>query len=94
MCIMAIYTTTCTRIIHTNSLVLLGPITLLLVVGVRLVPLRFIRFITLVTLVTLITFPLIIFLQILGIGYNLLLKHLTLRRWWLLGLRLHGRQWH
>lgn len=93
MCIMAMYTTTCTRLFHTNSLVLLGLISLLLVVGVRLVPMGFTRWITLITLVTLVTFPLILFLQILGIGHTLLRKHLTLRGRWLLGLRMHGRLW-
>ena len=59
-----------TSFIHMESLVLLGLATLLLVVGVRLVPLGFTRLITLitlVTLVTLVTLPLIIFLQILGL---------------------------
>ena len=79
MCVVAMYTTTCTRLICTNSLVLLGLAALLLVVGVRLVPLGFIRLISLVTLVTLITFPVIIFLQILGTGNIMLWKHLTLR---------------
>ena len=59
MCIVAMYTTTCTRLIHVNSVVLLGLAALLLVIGVRLVPLVFTRLVTLVTLVTL---PLIIFL--------------------------------
>ena len=94
MCIMAMYTTTCTRLVCTNNLVLLGLATLFLVVGVRMVPLGFIMLITLITLVTLatvVTLPLIIFLQILGIGRNLLCKHLTLRGRCLLGLRMHGR---
>ena len=39
MCIMAMYTTTCTRLVRKNNLVLLGMTSLLLVVGVRLVPL-------------------------------------------------------
>ena len=62
MCIMVIYTTTCTRFVHTNSLFLLGLVALLLVVGVRLVPLGFTRLITLITLVTLVTLPFILFL--------------------------------
>ena len=62
MCIMAIYTTTCTRLVHTNRLVLLGLAALLLVVSVGLVPLGFIRLITLITQITLDTFPLILFL--------------------------------
>ena len=62
MCIMAMYTTTCTRLVHMNSFVLLGLSTLFLVVGVRLVTLGFTRLITLITLVTLVTFPLILFL--------------------------------
>lgn len=81
MCIMAMYTTKCTRFFRTNNLVLLGMATLLVVVSVRLVPLGFTRFITLITLVTLVTLVtllLIIFLQILGIGCTLLRKHLTL----------------
>lgn len=44
-----------------NRLVLLGLVTLLLIVGVRLVPLRFTRLVTLVILVTLVTLPLILF---------------------------------
>jgi len=94
MCIMAMYTTTCTRIFHMNNLVLLGLAALLLVVCVRMVPLAFTRLITLitlVTLVTLVTFPLILFLRIFGIGRTLLHKHLTLRGRWLLGMRMHGR---
>ena len=77
-----------------NSLVLLGLAALLLVVGVRLVPMgltRLITLITLITLVTLVTFSLILFLSILGISRTILCKHLTLRGWWLLGLRMHGR---
>ena len=62
MCIVAMYTTTCTRIIRANNLVLLGLAALLLVVGVRLVPMGFTRLVTLITLVTLVTFSLIIFL--------------------------------
>ena len=54
MCIVAMYTTTCTRLVHMNNLVLLGLAALLLVIGVRLVPLGFTRLVTLVTLVTLI----------------------------------------
>ena len=91
MCIIAMYTTTCTRLIYTNRLVLLGLVALFLVVGVRLVPIGFTRLITLINLVTLVTLPLIIFLQILGIGHTLLCKHLTLRGRWLLGLEMHGR---
>jgi len=53
MSIIAMYTTKCTRLVHTNGLVLLGMITLLLIIGVRLVPLGFIQLITLVTSVTL-----------------------------------------
>ena len=88
MYVVTMYTTTCTSLIRTNSLVFLVLATLLLVVGVRLVPLRFAKLVTLVTLVTL---PLIIFLRILGIIITLLCKHLTLRGRWLLGLRMHGR---
>lgn len=55
MCIMAMYTTKCTRFFHTNSLVLLGLSSLFLVIGVRLVPLGFTRLITLITLITLVT---------------------------------------
>ena len=88
MCIVAMYTTTCTRLVRMNSLGLFGLASLFLVVGVRLVPLGFTRLITLVNLVSL---PLILFLQILGIGNTLLLKHLTLRGRWLLGLRMHGK---
>jgi len=62
-----------------NTLVLLGLAALLLVVGVRLIPLGFTKVITLTTLVTLFTFPIILFLQILGIGSTLLHKHLALR---------------
>ena len=62
MCIVAMYTTTCTRLVHMNRLVLLGLDTLLLVAGVRMVPLGFTRLVTLITLVTLLTLPLIIFL--------------------------------
>jgi len=51
MCIVAMYTTICTRIVHTNSLVLLGLATLFLFIGVRLVPLGFTRLVTLVTLI-------------------------------------------
>ena len=64
MSIMSMYTTTCTRLVHTNILILLALVALLLVVGVRMVPLGFIRLITSVSLVTLVTFPLILFLQI------------------------------
>ena len=88
MCIMAMYTTTCIRLVRTNSLALLEMTSLLLVVSVRLVPLGFTRLITLITLVTLVTFPLILFLRILGVGHTLLCKHLTLRGQWLLELRL------
>ena len=94
MSIMAMYTITCKRLVRMNSLVLLGMAALLLVVGVRLVPLGFTRLITLITLVTLVTLPLILVLRILGIGHTLLHKHLTLRGWWLLGLRMHGRLRH
>jgi len=59
---MAMYTTTCTRLAHMNSLVLLGMAALLLVVGVRLVLLGFTGLITLITLVTLVILPLILFL--------------------------------
>ena len=59
MCIVAMYTTTCTRIFRTNRLVLLRLVALFFIVGVRLVPLGFTR---LVTLVTLVTIPLIFFL--------------------------------
>ena len=69
---MAMYTTTCIRLVHTNSLVMLGLATLLWVVGVRLAPLGFIRLITLIIMVTLVTFSLILFLRILGIGHTLL----------------------
>ena len=62
---MAMYTTTCTRIVRTNSLVLLGLTSLLLVVSVRLVPLGFTMLITLITLITVVTFPLILFLHVL-----------------------------
>jgi len=93
MCIMAMYTTTCTRIFRMNKLVLLGLATLFLIVGVRLVPLGFTRLITLITLVTLVTLPLILFLQILGIGHTLLCIHLNLRGKWLLQLRIHRRLW-
>ena len=62
MCIVAIYTTTCIRLVRTNNLVLLGLAALLLVVGVRLVTLGFTRLVTLVTLITLVTLPLILFL--------------------------------
>ena len=55
MSIMAMYTTTCIRLVHMNSLVFLGLVALFLVVGVRLVPMGFIRLITLITLVTLVT---------------------------------------
>ena len=79
MCIMAMYSTTCTNLVHMNSLVLLGLAYLLLVVGVRLVPLGFTRLVTLITLVTLVTLSLILFLQILGIGGTMLCKHLTMR---------------
>jgi len=72
MCIMAMYTTTCTRLVHTNNLFFLGLTSLLLVVGVRLVPLGFTRLITLINLVTFVTLPLILFLRTLGIGRNLL----------------------
>lgn len=91
MCIVAMYNTTCTRLICTDILVMLGLITLLLVVGVRLVPLGFTMTVTLTTMVTLVIFSLILFLQILGIGSTLLFKHLTLRGQWLLGIRMHGR---
>jgi len=50
MCIVAMYTTTFIRLVHTNHLVFLGMDTVLLVVGVRLVPLGFTRLITLITL--------------------------------------------
>jgi len=59
---MAMYTTTFISIFHTNILVLLGLVALLLVVGIRLVPLGFTRLIILITLVTLVTFSLILFL--------------------------------
>lgn len=85
---MAMETTTCTRLVHTNRLVLRRLASLLLVVGVRLDPLGLTR---LITLISLVTFSLILFLQIFGIGRILLCKHLTLRGWWLLGLRMHGR---
>jgi len=62
-----------------NTLVLLGLATLLLIFGVRLVPLEFTRVITLISLVTLVTFPIILFLINLGIGRTLLHKHLALR---------------
>ncbi len=91
MCIMAMYTTTCTRLVHMNSLFLLGLAALLLVVSVRLVPLGLTRLIALITLVTLVTFLLILFLQILGIGCIMSCKQLTPMEWWLLGLRMHGR---
>ena len=97
MRIMAMYTTTCIRIVCTNSLVLLGLAALSLVVGVRVVPLGFTRLVTLITLVTivtLITLPVIIFLQSLGIGRILLCKHLALRGRKLLGLRMHGKLRH
>jgi len=77
-----------------NSLVLRGLTALLLVVGVRLVPLGFTRLVTLIILDALVTLPLIRFLQILGIGSTLLRKELTLRGKWLLGLRMHGRIRH
>lgn len=76
MSVMALYTTTCTKLARTNNLVLLGMVSLFLVVGVRLVPRGLIRLITLVTLVTL---SLIVFLLVLGIGFTLLCIHLTLR---------------
>ena len=63
---MAMYTTTCTWLVHMNGLVLLQLATLLQVVGVRLVPLGFTRLITFITLVTLVTFPLIISLPFSG----------------------------
>ena len=63
MCIIPMYTTKCTKLVHTNSLVLIGLIVLLLVVGVRLVPLGLTRFITLINLVTLVTFPLFFFFE-------------------------------
>ena len=94
MCIMGMYTTTCISIFCMNSLVLHGLAALLLVVGVRFLPLGFTRLITLITLVTLVTLPLIIFLQIFWIGCTLLHKHLTLRGQWLLGRRMHGRLWN
>jgi len=91
---MVMYTTTCTRLIRTNSLVLLELAIILLVVSVRLVSLGFTRLVTFITLVTLVTLPLIPFLRILEIGINMLCKHLTLRERWLLGLSMHGRgQW-
>ena len=62
MCIMFMYTTICTRLVHMNRLVLLGLNTLFLVVSVRLIPLGFTRLITLITLVILVTLPLILFL--------------------------------
>ena len=65
MCIMAMYTTTCIRLVHMNILVLLRLASMLLVLSVRLVPLGFTRLVTLVSLVTLGTLPLILFLQIL-----------------------------
>jgi len=77
MCIVAMYITKCTRLIHMNSLVMIGLAALLLVVGVRLVPLVFTMLVTLVTLFTLVTLPLILFLRILGIGITLLHNHLT-----------------
>ena len=79
MSIMSMYTTTCTRLVHTNSLVLLRLVALFFVFYVRLVPLGFIRLITLVTLVTLVTLLLIPFLQTLRIGHTLLCIDLTLR---------------
>jgi len=91
MCTMVMYTTTCTRLVRTNNLFFLGLASLLLVVNVRLVPLGFPRLVSLITLVTLVTLPLIHFLRILGIGRNLLHKHLTLSGRWLVGLRMHGR---
>ena len=78
MCIMAIYTATCTRLVHTNSLVLLGWVYLLLVVSVRMVPLGFTRLITLITSMTLVPFPLFIFFDLWGLVF-LLRKHLTMR---------------
>ena len=74
MCIVAMYTTTCKRLVYMNSLVLLGLTALLLVVGVRLVPVGFTRLVTLIILDALVTLPLIRFLQILGIGSTLLRK--------------------
>jgi len=71
MSIIAMYTTTSTRLFHTNNLVFIGLVSLLMVFSVRMLPLGFIRLITLVTLVTLIIFPLIHFLRILGIGHTL-----------------------
>ena len=62
MCLMAMYTTTCTRLVCMNNLLLLGLDSLLLVIGVWLVPLGFTRLIVLITLVTLVTLPLILFL--------------------------------
>ena len=50
MCIIAMHTTTCIRLIHRNSLIFLRLATMLLVVSVRLVRLRFTRLVTLVTL--------------------------------------------
>lgn len=88
MCIVAMYTTTYTRLIHKNNVVFLGLATLLVVVGVRLILLGFTR---LVTLVTLVTIPLILVLLILGISIILLCKYVTLRGWWLHGQRMHGR---
>lgn len=62
MTIAAMYTTTRKRLVGVNNLGLLGLVALLLVVGVRLVPLGFIRLLTLVILVTLVPFSIIIFL--------------------------------
>ena len=76
MWVMEMYTATCTRLVHTNSLILFGMVVLSLVVGVRLVPLGLTRLITLITIVTL---PLIIFFLILGMGHTLMRKHLTFR---------------
>lgn len=71
MCIMTMYTTTCTSLVHINKLVLLGLTGLLMCVGVMLVPQWFTRLITLITLVTFDTLLLIIFLQTLRIGHTL-----------------------
>lgn len=96
MCIMAMYTITCTRFVCVNTLVLLRLATLLLIVGVRLIPLGFTR---VTTLITLVTFPIILFLRILGIGSTLLRKQLALREAAMLMLKgmessvLHTEQW-
>jgi len=88
---MSMYTTTCTRLVHTNNIILLGLVDMLPVVGVRFVPMEFTRLATLIALVTHVTLPLILFLLIFGIGRTLLRKHLALSGRWLLGLRMHGR---